>query len=77
MTAALHSVLHDFAIPYLKVRRITALAFVDNIGSHRVFIKNGFTQVGTAPLGPHGLPSAARRKRQETTQAVFQWRLKE
>jgi RimJ/RimL family protein N-acetyltransferase len=47
MSAALKTLLHEFAVPRMNVRHIVVSAFVGNVGSVRVFEKNGFVLRGT------------------------------
>ncbi|KAF8973919.1 acyl-CoA N-acyltransferase [Flammula alnicola] len=47
MTDAVDTLVHDWAVPRMGVRRILTGAFVGNHGSVRVFEKNGFTLVRT------------------------------
>ena len=42
MTAAMKVLINEWAIPRLNARRIIGIAFKDNIGSIKVFEKNGF-----------------------------------
>lgn len=42
MTAVIHALIHDFAVPYMNARTIKATTYVENKGSARVFEKNGF-----------------------------------
>lgn len=42
MTDAVETLLHDWAIPRMKVRKILTGVFVGNEASLRVFQKNGF-----------------------------------
>jgi RimJ/RimL family protein N-acetyltransferase len=49
MTAAVHAIIEDYAVPYMNVRRIRTRVFEHNIGSRRVFEKNGFTFQGLGP----------------------------
>lgn len=42
MTAALGAILHQWAVPKMGVRRMRGETFKGNIGSIRVFEKNGF-----------------------------------
>jgi len=61
MTAALGTLLREWAIPMMNVRRMHVSAFAGNKGSVRVFEKNGFKHVDTvdecidlADCGRHG-----------------------
>ncbi|KAF4611980.1 hypothetical protein D9613_004126 [Agrocybe pediades] len=47
MTDALDTILHEWAIPRMNVRRILTGAFIGNVGSVRVFQKNGFKMLRT------------------------------
>lgn len=47
MTDALDTLLHEWAIPRMGVRRILAAAFTGNDGSVKVFERNGFKLVRT------------------------------
>lgn len=44
MSDVFGTLLNDWAIPRMGVRRMLVLAFEGNIGSVKVFEKNGFTQ---------------------------------
>jgi RimJ/RimL family protein N-acetyltransferase len=44
MTDAVGTVIEQWAEERMKTRRIAASAFVENIGSQRVFAKNGFAE---------------------------------
>ncbi|TFK26696.1 acyl-CoA N-acyltransferase [Coprinopsis marcescibilis] len=48
MTDAVNTVLHDWAIPRMGVRRMLVFTFENNIGSVKVFLKNGFKLLYTA-----------------------------
>jgi len=47
MTDAIDTLLHDWAVPRMGVRRVLTGAFVGNMGSVKVFEKNGFKMVRT------------------------------
>lgn len=47
MTAALKTVLEKWAIPRMGVRKVHVTAFKGNVGSVRVFEKNGFVMKET------------------------------
>lgn len=47
MTCAMQTIIYDWGVPYMNMRDLRASAFVDNIGSLKVFEKNGFEQVST------------------------------
>ena len=47
MTDALDTLLHEWSIPRMGVRRILAAAFTGNDGSVKVFERNGFKLVRT------------------------------
>ena len=47
MTSAIRAILHDWAIPHMRVRTVMATADADNLGSLRVFAKNNFQYMGT------------------------------
>ncbi|KAF8910929.1 hypothetical protein CPB84DRAFT_1672449 [Gymnopilus junonius] len=42
MTDVVDTILHDWAVPRMGVRHVLVGAFVENVGSARVFEKNGF-----------------------------------
>ncbi|KAH7334551.1 hypothetical protein B0J17DRAFT_673842 [Rhizoctonia solani] len=42
MTAAVKTVIKSWAIPYMNAYKFWAAAFPENIGSQKVFLKNGF-----------------------------------
>lgn len=42
MTAVIHTLIHDWAIPYMNAHTIKASLYAENKGSARVFGKNGF-----------------------------------
>lgn len=44
MTQALNTLIHDWGVPHMKIRDLRASAFLENIGSQKVFAKNGFDQ---------------------------------
>ena len=50
MSAAIRTFIHDWAVPRMGVRQIRVETFADNIGSRRVFEKNGFVYEKTSPL---------------------------
>lgn len=47
MTLAVRTVIHDWAVPRMNVRRLKCWVFEDNPGSLRVFEKNKFLRGGT------------------------------
>jgi len=47
MTDAVDTVLHDWAIPLMNVRHILLSVFHGNVGSVKVFLKNGFKMKAT------------------------------
>jgi RimJ/RimL family protein N-acetyltransferase len=47
MTDAVDTVLHDWAIPRMNVRHILVAVFEGNVGSVKVFLKNGFKMKAT------------------------------
>ena len=47
MTDAVDTVLHDWAIPRMNVRRMLLGAFEGNVGSVKVFLRNGFKMKAT------------------------------
>lgn len=73
MTAALRAMLDEWAVPHLHAERIVANAFTDNIGSHRVFTKNGFNGIGTIQ-GSHMVEEMASKGRGDCKLSVFEWR---
>lgn len=46
MTLAMHTVIHDWAVPYMNVRDLRCYTFRENEGSSRVFEKNSFEKLG-------------------------------
>lgn len=44
MTDAVGTVIEQWAVERMKSRQFAALAFPENIGSQRVFTKNGFSE---------------------------------
>ncbi|KAI0361483.1 hypothetical protein OH77DRAFT_1417744 [Trametes cingulata] len=50
MTAAIGTILREWALPRMGVRQIRVETFADNIGSRRVFEKLGFIYEKTTPL---------------------------
>ena len=42
MTDAVDTMLHDWAIPRMNARHIVVTVFENNVGSVKVFLKNGF-----------------------------------
>jgi RimJ/RimL family protein N-acetyltransferase len=47
MTDAVQTVLHDWAVPRMKVRHMWVSAYTGNEGSVKVFLKNGFKIIKT------------------------------
>lgn len=47
MSAAVRTILHEWAIPRMGVRKMRVETFLDNVGSLRVFEKNGFVLENT------------------------------
>ncbi|KAF8310841.1 hypothetical protein DL93DRAFT_2061712 [Clavulina sp. PMI_390] len=47
MSAVVKSLIYDWAVPHLKAKHLVSTAFFDNIGSQKVFLKNGFHFVGS------------------------------
>ncbi|KAI8990554.1 acyl-CoA N-acyltransferase [Trametes punicea] len=60
MTAAIRTLTHTWAIPRMGVRQIRVETFTDNIGSRRVFEKNGFVYEKTTALENKVLNSGRR-----------------
>ena len=50
MSAAIGTLIRDWAVPRMGVRQIRIETFVDNIASRRVFEKNGFMYEKTVPM---------------------------
>ena len=50
MSAAIGTLIRDWAIPRMGVRQIRVETFADNIGSRRVFEKNGFVYEKTVSV---------------------------
>jgi len=73
MTAALRTLINDWAIPHLNAHRIVVTAFFDNIGSQRVLLKNGF--VCTGSMNAAQVAERMRSKgRNDSTLYIFEWR---
>lgn len=75
MTVAVRTVIIEWGIPHLRVCFIMACAFLNNIGSQRVFLKNGFLICGT--LHASDEEDLARRGRKEAIEAtlvILEWR---
>ncbi|KAF8973492.1 acyl-CoA N-acyltransferase [Flammula alnicola] len=70
MTDAVDTLVHDWAVPRMGVRRILSSAFVGNHGSVKVFEKNGFTLVRT--IENHSVVRGKMRGMH-----VFEWELAE
>lgn len=51
MSAAMGTVINQWAIPRMGVRCMVGYTFSDNMGSRRVFEKNGFEFKGTIDNG--------------------------
>lgn len=49
MTACVKTILTKWAIPRLKARIVRAATFAGNVGSQKVFLKNGFRHAVTLP----------------------------
>ena len=49
MTALVRAFIDEVAVPLMNVYTIQITYFSENIGSKRVFEKNGFAYVGTVP----------------------------
>ncbi|KAI0328499.1 acyl-CoA N-acyltransferase [Cubamyces sp. BRFM 1775] len=60
MTAAIKTLMQEWAIPRMGVRQIRVETFTDNIGSRRVFEKLGFVYEKTNPLQSRFLNSGRR-----------------
>jgi len=73
MSSAIRTIVDDWAVPYMNAHHIIATAFVDNIGSQRVFTKNGFKAKGTAET----TKDLSYRGRTIKTIAVFEWKAEE
>ncbi len=50
MSAALGTIIREWMVPRMAARKIRAEVFVGNIGSRRVFEKNGFVLEETVEL---------------------------
>ena len=59
MTDAVGTVIEQWAVERMKTRRIMALTFLENIGSQRVFAKNGFTE--TRRVAAHSVVKGVER----------------
>ncbi|KAF9505732.1 hypothetical protein BS47DRAFT_1353652 [Hydnum rufescens UP504] len=42
MTSAIRTIIHEWGIPYMNTQHIVATSFIDNTGSQRTLVKNGF-----------------------------------
>lgn len=49
MTDVVDTILHDWAVPRMGARRVIVGAFEENVGSARVFEKNGFRTLRIIP----------------------------
>lgn len=67
MTACVATVLKKWAIPRMNVHCVRAAIFAGNIGSQKVFTKNGFKHIATLP--DHGVVRGELK-----TLDVFEWR---
>lgn len=59
MTDAVGTVIEQWAVERMKTRRIAASAILENIGSQRVFSKNGFTE--TRRVAAHSVVKGVQR----------------
>ena len=50
MSAVVQTFIRDWAMPRMGVRQIRVETFADNVGSRRVFEKNGFILEKTVPV---------------------------
>lgn len=50
MTAVVRTLLNEWAVPRMGVRRVRVETYVGNIGSRRVFEKLGFIYETTTPM---------------------------
>lgn len=69
MTAVVQAMIKEVWVPYLKARYIAGDAFVDNLGSQKVFLKSGFTFVGYGKA----LVDASSKGRTDRRLAEFEW----
>lgn len=70
MSALIQTLFKDMWIPHLKVKHIVGDAFVDNIGSQQVFLKNGFKFAGNTTC----LLDMSSKGRTDNTLAESEWR---
>ncbi|KAI0639535.1 acyl-CoA N-acyltransferase [Trametes polyzona] len=70
MTAAIKTLLQQWATPRMGVRQIRVETFADNIGSRKVFEKLGFKYEKTVPLENRFIPSG----RQIEAMDILWWR---
>ncbi|KAH9944275.1 acyl-CoA N-acyltransferase [Epithele typhae] len=50
MSVAIRTLIHEWAVPRMGVRQIRVETFEENLGSRRVFEKNGFVYEKTTPM---------------------------
>ena len=58
MSVAMRTIMHSWMIPRMRARQIRCEVYKGNLGSVRVFEKNGFKMVDTVPcpkLNPYGV----------------------
>lgn len=70
MTTAVQTMLREVWVPYLKVRHIVGDAFIDNLGSQKVFLKNGFRFIGHK----NALTDMSHKGRADCRLAEFEWK---
>lgn len=70
MSAAIRTIMNDYAIPHLNVRHVIVWAYADNVGSHRVFEKYGFAKIGESV---HHVDMTA-KGRTDLRLFVFEWK---
>lgn len=49
MSDAIETILHDWVVPRMAVKKVVVSAFVDNRASIRTFEKNGFKSISVIP----------------------------
>lgn len=75
MTAAVRAMISEWGLPHLQMRNITACAFLNNIGSQRVFLKNGFSISGSVEVWDKGdLAKRGRLEATDGTLVMLKWR---
>lgn len=69
MTTAMATIINKWAVPYMGVRYMECVAFEGNVGSVRVFEKNGFVLKGL-------LKNSVEVRGEVKNEHVLEWRYK-